>query len=144
MNFDTSPELPFVKRGGNTMEIATYNRISAINRMNWLINKELHDFDIRLKSDTWRKCWELEMFKRFYINDTRHELDEEFCQNGTKVAVEMEKADTITLDEREHAETFKTAVESEARWHLPKGTTKNNKWEKRIKMVPNIFFKTKV
>ena len=108
MNFDTSPEIPFVKRGGNTVEIATYNRIAAINRMNWIVQRELPDFDVRLKSDTWRKCWELSMYKRFYVDDPRHEIDEKFCQNGAKVAIEMEKVDTITLDEKEHFEAFKT------------------------------------
>ena len=110
MTFDTSPEIPFVKRGGNTVEIAAYNRIAAINRMNWLVRKELPDFDMRLKSDTWRKYWELSMYKRFYTDDPRHEIDEEFCQNGAKVALEMEKADTITLDDKEHAEAFKASI----------------------------------
>ena len=106
MSFDTSPDLEFRIRGGDSKEVAMYNRVAAINRMNYLIQRVFPDFDIRLKSETWRRCWELEMFKRFYPNDPKHKIDEEFCQNGAKVAIEMEGKPEKPVDKREFFEAF--------------------------------------
>ena len=51
MEFQTSDDIPFVLRGGDTKEIAMFNRIAAINRINFLIRKELPEFDLREKSN---------------------------------------------------------------------------------------------
>ena len=106
MDFNTSADLPFVIHGGDSKEVAMYNRVAAINRMNYLIQRVFPDFDIRLKSETWRRCWELEMFKRFYTEDPKHKIDEEFCQNGAKVAIEMEGKPEKPVDKREFFEAF--------------------------------------
>lgn len=107
---DTSPELPFNLRGGELKETALYNRVAAINRMNYLIQKTLPSFDIRIQSEAWRRCWELEMYKRFYTNDPKHVIDEQFCQNGAKVAIDMESKPVVSVDKKEYIQAFVTAV----------------------------------
>lgn len=107
MNFKTSEDLPFVLKGGQSKEVALFNRIAAINRLNYLARKELPDFDIRVKSDEWIRCWELEMWKRFYQKDPKKVIDEDFCQNGAKVAIEMEKEVPI-FNPAEHFEAIKS------------------------------------
>lgn len=102
----TSPELPFVMHGGDTKDVALYNRVAAINRMNYLIQKTFPSFDIRTKSETWLRCWELEMYKRFYVNDPKHVIDEQFCQNGALVAIQMEEKPEKAVDKREYFEAF--------------------------------------
>ena len=110
MDFKTSPDIAFIMRPGQDKETAMYNRIAAINRMNWLAQKTIPDFDIRSKTDTWRRCWELEMYKRFYTKDPKHQIDEEFCQNGAKVAVDMESKPVEPVDKKEYMKAFVEAV----------------------------------
>lgn len=117
---NTSPELPFQMKGGDTKEVALYNRVAAINRMNWLVQQSLPDFDVRTKSETWRRCWELEMFKRFYTSDPKHTIDEDFCQKGAKVAIEMESKPLKEVDKKEYMQAFVSAV-------TPKEKTEENK-----------------
>ena len=45
MDFKTSSDLPFMMKGGQDKETALYNRVAAINRMNYLIQKTFPDFD---------------------------------------------------------------------------------------------------
>ena len=103
------PELPFSLKPGESREIALLNRMNAINRINWLVQRQYLDFNIRNKSDIWRQCWELEMYKRFYKDDPKHIIDEEFCQNGATVAGEMETKLTI-MDEKEYEAAKMTAM----------------------------------
>ena len=110
MDFKTSPDVPFVMRGGSDKETALYNRVAVLNRLNWLVQKTIPDFDIRLKTEVWQRCWELEMYKRFYTNDPKHPIDEEFCQNGAKVAVEMESKPVEPVDKKEYMKAFVSAT----------------------------------
>ena len=50
------------------------------------------------------------MYKRFYTNDPKHPIDEEFCQNGAKVAVEMESKPVEPVDKKEYMKAFVSAV----------------------------------
>ena len=51
------------------------------------------------------------MFKRFYITDPKHEIDEEFCQNGAKVAIEMEGKPVEPVDKKEYMEAFVSSLD---------------------------------
>ena len=111
MSFSTSPDIAFVMRGGSDQETALYNRVAVLNRINWLVQKSIPDFDIRLKTETWRRCWELEMYKRFYTKYPKHPIDEEFCQNGANVAIEMESKPVEPVDKKEYMQAFVSAVQ---------------------------------
>ena len=91
MEFQTSDDIPFVLRGGDTKEIAMFNRIAAINRINFLIRKELPEFDLRDKSNEFRRCLDMELFHKYYIDGPKDKkIDEEFCQRTAQVCIEME------------------------------------------------------
>jgi hypothetical protein len=91
-DFQTSDDIPLVLRGGDSREVAMFNRIAAINRVNYLVRLKLPEFDIRLKSDVYRKCLDLEMYKRYYSDKPKDtKIDEEFCQNMAKTCIEMDE-----------------------------------------------------
>ena len=88
--FKTNPENPFVLLGGNTLEIGMHNRISAINRVNYLVRQTLPDFDLQDKTTGYRYALDREMSKRFYQDKPDAKIDEEFCQNMAQVCIEFE------------------------------------------------------
>jgi len=92
-NFLTSSDLPFTLRGGESQEIALYNRIAAINRIEYLVRKEVPEFNLRDKSKDFIRCLDLEMYIRFYNKEPKNKvIDEEFCQRSAEICLEMEKA----------------------------------------------------
>ena len=92
-NFLTSSDLPFTLRGGESQEIALYNRIAAINRIEYLVRKEVPEFNLRDKSKDFIRCLDLEMYIRFYNKEPKNKvIDEVFCQRSAEICLEMEKA----------------------------------------------------
>jgi len=91
-NFETSDDVEFVLRGGNDQQTALYNRIAAINRINYLVRKEIPEFDIRVKSEVFMQCLDLELWVRFYKDEPGDKkIDETFCKRAAEVCIEMEK-----------------------------------------------------
>ena len=96
MTFQTSDDIPFLLRGGDTKEIIMFNRIAAINRINFLIRKELPEFDLREKSTEFRRCLDMELFHKYYIDEPKDKkIDEEFCQRIAQICIEMEKPNPV-------------------------------------------------
>lgn len=89
--FNTHSEHPFLLKEGNTVEISTYNRIAATNRINYLVRQVIPDFDIREKTDDYRKALDLEMVKLYYRDDMTKKIDEDFCQNMSRICVSFEQ-----------------------------------------------------
>ena len=91
MTFQTSDDLPFKLHGGDSLEAARYNRIAAINRINYLIHIHYPDFDLRARSEEYLKALDLEMYKKYYQNEPKDKkIDEEFCQRVAEFCVEMQ------------------------------------------------------
>lgn len=90
-NFNTSADLPFSLHGGDGIETARYNRIAAINRINYLVKQTLPDFSLHEKSADYLHSLDLALFEQFYSEEPNKVIDEEFCQNAAKVCLELEK-----------------------------------------------------
>ena len=86
-----SEDIPFKLIGGLSKEIKEQNMVNAINRLNYLIRKQLPEFDIRTKSQTFKNMLDLELFKKYYEESPEEPVNEEFCQRVAKVCIEMEK-----------------------------------------------------
>ena len=108
--FDTNPSEPFTLKEGNTITIATYNRIAALNRVNYLVQQKIVDFDIRQKSEEYKNNLDKEMYARFYINDSDAKIGEEFCQRIAEICLEMEIDDEIAIVREEIDEKNSIAV----------------------------------
>lgn len=92
MTFETSDDIPFAMRGGDSQETAMYNRIAAINRINYIIRQKLPEFDIRTKSAEYRKFLDLEMYRRYYASEAKDKkIDEEFCQRMAGLCIEFDE-----------------------------------------------------
>ena len=110
-----SEDTPFVLRGGDSHDVALYNRINAINQI-----KYLSKVDLREKSSTFLKLLDLEMWTRWYKNKAPDDkISEEFCQRAAEVILAMEGNDPL-LDEQE----FNNAVSEHTAMLLTK--EKNN------------------
>ena len=96
----TSPDLPFVLRGGESEQTAIENRINAIERI-----KYLSGVDMRIKSPYYIKVFSLEMWQRWYSDDPKHKIDEEWCQRAAEVCRAME-VEVPVLDEAKFKAVF--------------------------------------
>ena len=95
MQFNTSEDLPFNLRGGDDEQTAMFNRIAGINRVNYLVQKQIQDFDLREKSKEFILALDMELWKKYYQKEGRKKIDEEFCQRAAKVCVEMENPEAV-------------------------------------------------
>ena len=74
-------------RGGQTEQIAIFNRISAIERI-----KYLSGVDLRKRNKTYLMLFDLEMYQRWYKDYPKtHKIDEEWCQRAATVIKDLEK-----------------------------------------------------
>ena len=106
--FETSDDIPFVLHGGEDENTAMYNRIAAINRINYLIRQKLPEFDLRTKSESYLKFLDLEIYRRHYQGKTKEKIDEAFCQKMADLCLEIE-SDEIKPEVNE--KEFKTTVQ---------------------------------
>lgn len=126
--FDTHPEKPYELRQGESVEVARFNRISAINRINFLVRQKVPSFDIHAKTSTYTQALDLEMWKRFYKDKPAEKISEEFCQKMAQVCIEMEGIEPIL-----EADEFETALKASVsptppvKVRLPWWTTLTNK-----------------
>lgn len=108
MNHIPSDDIPFVLHGGDSIEAALHNRVTAINRINFIVRKKISDFDIRLKTDEYRRVLDLNMWKKYYQDqDTKQKINEEFCQRTAQECIEMEGYEEPKINEEE----FNKAIE---------------------------------
>jgi len=111
MDFNTSYDLPLQLRGGDSVEVAIYNRIAAINRINYLVQKHIPNFDIRSKSVDYTKALDLELYKKYYVNESNNKkIDEEFCQRVAKTCIDMDKEEIKPVNQQEFKIAFQTSV----------------------------------
>lgn len=92
---------PFVLRGGDDEQTAMYNRIAAIDRIEFLSG-----VDLREKSAFYLRALDLELYKRWYKDEPPdRKIDETFCQRAAEVVAAME-GKPVTLDEKELTKEF--------------------------------------
>ena len=84
------PEEPFVLMEGLTKEIGLYNRVLAIQRVNYLVKQTFPNFDIYEKTDDYRYTLDQMMYERFYKDAPEARIDEEFCQRMAQICLEFE------------------------------------------------------
>jgi hypothetical protein len=85
----SSPDKPFVLRGGSDEQSALHNRITAIDRIIFLSG-----IDLRKKSATYLKALDMELWTRWYKNEPAStKVDETFCQRAAEVVCAMEGKD---------------------------------------------------
>lgn len=110
MKFNTSPDVEFKLRGGDSQEVANYNRVAAINRINYLVQQQVPEFDIRTKSPKWIMCMELEVYKKYYVGDEKRKIDEDQIQRMVEVCKAYEESgNEPKLDVKEFNESVKNA-----------------------------------
>lgn len=91
----SSPDQPFELHGGNNEQTSIYNRISAIDRINFLSGIDLRD-----KSAAYLQALDLEMWTRWYKNEPPNKkIDETFCQRAAEVIKAMEGKDVAVNKE---------------------------------------------
>lgn len=97
-----SSDTPFQIRGGNDQNTALHNRITALERIKFLSG----GVDLRNKSNTYLRAFDLEMWKRFYKDRPQSEwgVSEDFCQNAAAVIKDMESSDVTVNEEEFNAE----------------------------------------
>ncbi len=92
----SSPDKPFELRGGQDEQTVLYNRIMAIERINFLTGIDLRD-----KSGVFLQALDLEMWQRWYKNEKPNKtIDETFCQRAAEVIRAMEGKD-VGVDKQE-------------------------------------------
>jgi hypothetical protein len=121
VDIKTSPDLPFVIRGGDSKETALYNRIAAINRINFLVQQTVPHFEAREKSSQYLKAHDLEMWKRFYEGKEQPVISEDFCQKAAQVFVEMEGISPSVV-ELKYATDLTKAIDKYATPEVKKAT----------------------
>lgn len=87
----TNPDKPFQLHGGNSEQSSLHNRISCIDRMEYIL-KTKHNkvFSYRNQTSEWLMLWDMEMYQRWYKSYPKdYKIDEEFCQRGAEVANAM-------------------------------------------------------
>lgn len=95
-----SSDKPFVLRGGDSEQAATYNRIAVLERINFLTG-----IDIRVKSAEYLKVLEVAMWKDWLKNEPPDKkVDEEFCQKASEIVKKME-GKPVELNEQEYAQS---------------------------------------
>lgn len=119
--FNTSSHLPFTIKEGDSVEIARYNRIAAINRINHLVQQKIPDFDVYKKSQTYTQVLDLEVWKRFYKDSPSEKISEEFCQRMATVCIEMEDE---KLSEKVVKEEFEEAIHQHTQQVMPHSSDK--------------------
>lgn len=90
MELNISPDQPFQLRTGDSQDMAVYNRLCAINRINYLVSKEIPGFDLREKGGDYRINLDLKMYHDFYRQDPNKKIDEEFCQRAAQICLDIE------------------------------------------------------
>lgn len=92
-----NPDKPFVLRGGTDPNVALYNRIAVIERIKYLTG-----IDMREKSVGYLRAFSVEMWIRFYHNESVHPVvDEDFCQRAATVIRQMDqKGDTTSAEDK--------------------------------------------
>ena len=86
---------PFFLRKGDSRETAMYNRILAIERVNYLIRQEIPDFDIRSKTDKYRNDIDKIMNVLYFQTSPQEKISELFCQRLAKVCISLERGASI-------------------------------------------------
>lgn len=127
-SYNTHPENPFVLKEGDSREVGLYNRIAAINRVNYLVKQKIPTFDIYDKPDTYRFAIDTEMHKRHYKDKPDAKIDEDFCQHMAEICLEFEEGKT---DPAKSEEEPKSVLESVTE---PKPQTENA-WAKILKKL---------
>lgn len=88
----SSDDLEFVLKGGESKEIDAINQVNAMNRINTLVRKEIPDFDIRMKSPKFLEFLDLTLIKKYErYRNKEQKIDEQFCKDSAEVCIEMEK-----------------------------------------------------
>lgn len=108
--FNTSSDIPFVLRGGDGEQTALYNRVAAINRINYLVQEYVTGFDIRQKSKEYLMCLDMELYKKYYQDDSKKKIDEEFCQRSAEVCLNMEGVSDILVTNESNTSSDATNV----------------------------------
>lgn len=86
--------LPFERRGGQTQQDATYNRIAALQRIKFLTGVDLLN-----KSPEYKKLIDSELYVRWYKDlPSDSPIDEDWCQRVAVVVKELETKDKNELE----------------------------------------------
>lgn len=82
-----NPDKEFQLRGGSSHQVAIYNRIACLARV-----EHLTGVDLKHKSIWYRYALDLEMYTRWYRAEPKNKpIDEQFCQRMATVIKAMEK-----------------------------------------------------
>lgn len=111
----SNADKPFVMRGGQDHNVALYNRIRAIDRIEFLSG-----VDLRRKSLSYLKALDLELWVRFYKDTgTKTAVDEEFCQRSAEVikAMEGKPIDWTPEKENEYQQAYQDHKKGEQHGH---------------------------
>lgn len=82
----SSPELPFVARGGNDNLTALHNRIAALDRIKFLTGVDLKD-----RSTEYKQLIDCELYVKYYKNNPTEPISEEWCQRAAEIINILEK-----------------------------------------------------
>lgn len=95
--FQTSPENPFELKPGDTKEVAFYNRVAAVNRINYIMQERIPGFDLRTKPRDYWLTLDKEMWNRYYSSQTEpKKISESFCKRSAEVCIALEKGELNT------------------------------------------------
>jgi len=78
---------PFNLRGGDSTQVAIFNRIQAIERIKFICG-----VDLRKKSKYYLYALDLEMYTKWYKNYPKdHKIDENWCKRAAEIVKDMEQ-----------------------------------------------------
>lgn len=83
----SSPELPFVRRGGDDQIIAMHNRVTALERIQHLTGVDLKD-----RSTEYKQLIDCELYTRWYKDlPLDSPIDEDWCLRVAEIVNTLEK-----------------------------------------------------
>jgi len=108
--FDTKPEQPFDIKQGDSNEVALYNRIAAINRINHLVQEKIPGFNLYKKDKQYFLNIDMYLWEHHYKTKARDtQISEDFCQWAAEACILFEKEDVAPVPPEDIKEAYEKA-----------------------------------
>lgn len=130
----SSPDLPFVRKGGDDQISALHNRVSALERIKFLTGVDLRD-----RSTEYKQLIDCELYVKYFKNEPLDQpISEEWCQRVAEIVRILEKKkqedlDKILVGVPDRIKQLHTESKKSIPVQAPLKTISKKKWYESIK-----------
>lgn len=131
-----NPDKPFKFRGGTGHQVAIYNRIAFIKRVEWISGVSLRD-----KEQWFLHAVDMEMFGRHYKDkDLAPIIDENEAQRMAVVVKDLEKDKELSKANKELGSQVASAFKSYSKRTAPTVEESGKEMKKDVRGIIGTFF----